>query len=87
MSFPYKRVLLIGATAGIGKAMTDRLIQAGSKVIAVGRRQERLDEIVRQHGHDKASAVTFDLSQTEKIPQFVAEYVQEQCAKIEMWSR
>ncbi|KAF2678513.1 NAD(P)-binding protein [Lentithecium fluviatile CBS 122367] len=43
MSFPYKHVLLIGATAGIGKAMADHFISQGIKVTAVGRRKERLD--------------------------------------------
>ncbi|KAB8217453.1 hypothetical protein BDV33DRAFT_193535 [Aspergillus novoparasiticus] len=70
MSFPYKHFLLIGATSGIGKAMADRLIESGAKVTAVGRRQDRLDEFVRQHGEDKASAVNFDISKTEQAPQF-----------------
>ncbi|KAE8361609.1 hypothetical protein BDV27DRAFT_147680 [Aspergillus caelatus] len=70
MSFPYKHFLLIGATSGIGKAMADRLIESGAKVTAVGRRQDRLDEFVRQHGEDKASAINFDISKTGQAPQF-----------------
>lgn len=75
MSFPYKRVLLVGATSGIGQAMADRLVNEGSKVIAVGRRQDRLDEFVRKHGSDKASAAAFDIAKSQKAPQFVTEYV------------
>ncbi|KAL2008470.1 hypothetical protein VTN00DRAFT_6664 [Thermoascus crustaceus] len=48
---------MVGATAGIGRAMADRLVEAGAKVTAVGRRKERLDEFVRKHGESKASAV------------------------------
>lgn len=70
MSFPYKHVLLIGATAGIGRAMADRFIKTGVKVTAVGRRQERLDEFVRTHGEAKASAVAFDISDISKTPAF-----------------
>lgn len=70
MSFPYKHVLLIGATAGIGRAMADRLVETGVKVTAVGRRQERLDEFMRKHGEDKASAVAFDVSDISKTPAF-----------------
>ncbi|KAE8383007.1 CobW/HypB/UreG, nucleotide-binding domain-containing protein [Aspergillus bertholletiae] len=70
MSFPYKHFLLIGATSGIGRAMADRLIESGAKVTAVGRRQDRLDEFVRQHGEDKASAIAFDISKTDQAPQF-----------------
>ncbi|KAH7128255.1 hypothetical protein B0J11DRAFT_431887 [Dendryphion nanum] len=44
MTFPYKHILLIGATSGIGKAMADRFISENIQVTAVGRRQERLDE-------------------------------------------
>ena len=43
MPFPYKHVLMVGATAGIGAAMADRLISEGAKVIAVGKRLSRVD--------------------------------------------
>jgi NAD(P)-dependent dehydrogenase (short-subunit alcohol dehydrogenase family) len=36
MPFPYKHVLVVGATAGIGRAMADRLVEEGSKVTVVG---------------------------------------------------
>jgi NADP-dependent 3-hydroxy acid dehydrogenase YdfG len=74
MAFPYGRVLMIGATSGIGRAMADRLVEAGAKVTAVGRRQDRLDEFVSKHGPEKAKAMSFDISNKEKIPQFAAEY-------------
>lgn len=73
MAFPYKHVLLIGATSGIGEAMANRLVLAGSKVTAVGRRKDRLDKFVNKHGSDKADSVAFDISQNEEIPQFAAE--------------
>lgn len=57
MTFPYKHILLIGATSGIGKAMADRFISENIQVTAVGRRQERLDEFVSTHGSNKASAL------------------------------
>ena len=72
MSFKYKRTLVIGATSGIGEALASRLVREGSKVIVVGRRQERLDSFVKSHGADKASAVSFDVTQMEKIPEFAA---------------
>lgn len=75
MSFPYKHVLLIGATAGIGRAMANRFAETDVKVTAVGRRQERLDEFVRKHGSDKASSVAFDISKIDEIPAFVERYV------------
>ena len=72
MPFQYKTVLLVGATAGIGAAMADRLVEEGSKVIAVGRRQDRLDAFVNKHGKDKASSAVFDISDRSSIDKFVS---------------
>lgn len=73
MPFPYKHVLLIGATSGIGKAMADKLILEGVKVTVVGRRGNRLDEFVKKHGPGKASSAKFDIGKIEEIPRFAAE--------------
>lgn len=73
MVFPYKHVLLIGATAGIGKGMADRLIEDGVKVTAVGRRKDRLDAFVGKHGESKAKAAVFDITNMDQVPQFAAE--------------
>ena len=75
MPYQYKNTLVIGATSGIGAAMADRLIQEGSKVIAVGRRQDRLDDFVRKHGSDKASAVKFDITNRQNMDEFVKELI------------
>ena len=75
MSFPYKHVLLVGATAGIGRALADRFVETGIKVTAVGRRQERLDEFVSKHGEDKANSAVFDIGDIAKIPEFAKRYV------------
>ncbi|KAJ5196586.1 Glucose/ribitol dehydrogenase [Penicillium cf. viridicatum] len=63
MAFPCKHVLLVGATSGIGRAMANRLIQAGIKVTVVGRRKQRLEEFVEKHGEEKASAMNYDGTQ------------------------
>jgi len=71
MPIQYKRVLVIGATSGIGEALATRFLQEGSSVIVVGRRKEKLEEFVHKHGKDKATAVPFDITEMEKIPNFV----------------
>ena len=71
MPFPYKKVLVIGATSGIGEALASRLVHEGSYVMVSGRRKENLEAFVHQHGKDKSSAVPFDITETEKIPNFV----------------
>lgn len=75
MPFQYKRILVIGATSGIGEALADRFVQEGSYVIAVGRRKEKLEEFVHRHGKGIASAVPFDITEIEKIPHFVTKCV------------
>lgn len=74
MPFPYKRVLVIGATSGIGEALAAKLVAEGTSVIVVGRRKDKLEEFVHKHGKDKATAVPFDITQMDKIPQFVTKY-------------
>jgi len=76
MTFQYKRVLLVGATSGIGAAMADKFIQEGAKVIAVGRRQERLDAFVAKHGAERASAIKFDTTDRAGLDGFVNGVVQ-----------
>ncbi len=71
MSFQYKCVLLVGATSGIGAAMADKLVHEGTKVIAVGRRQDRLDAFVKKHGPELASAARFDITDTAGLDAFV----------------
>lgn len=75
MAFPYKTVLIVGCTAGIGVALAEQMIANGSFVIAVGRRKERLDAFVSKHGSDKAGAVQFDITNLGGIKQWVDRYV------------
>jgi NADP-dependent 3-hydroxy acid dehydrogenase YdfG len=71
MPFPYKTVLIIGATSGIGLAIAEKFIANGSHVIALGRRQENLDSFVKRHGSDKVSTVQFDITDLAGIPTVV----------------
>ncbi|KAK9777098.1 putative Oxidoreductase DltE [Seiridium cardinale] len=72
-----KTVLIVGATSGIGAGLADKFISEGSKVIAVGRRQDRLDAFVAKHGSSKAAAVKFDVTDSNGIDAFVKQVVTE----------
>lgn len=74
MPFPYKTVLLVGATSGIGAGLAEKLVGEGAKVIAVGRRQEKLDEFVQKHGGEKASAIKYDVTDRAGLDAFVQRY-------------
>nr|XP_036589881.1 short-chain dehydrogenase reductase family [Colletotrichum truncatum]KAF6801886.1 short-chain dehydrogenase reductase family [Colletotrichum truncatum] len=75
MSFPYKHVLLVGATSGIGAAMADKLVDEGVNVIAVGRRQERLDTFVDKHGPSRAASIRFDITDRAGLNDFFNEVI------------
>lgn len=68
MPFPHKTVLITGATAGIGRALAERMVQNGITVIAVGRRKDRLDDLVEKYGADKLVAEEFDVTDLDAIP-------------------
>jgi NADP-dependent 3-hydroxy acid dehydrogenase YdfG len=71
MPFPYKCVVLVGATSGIGVAMAEKLVSEGTRVIVVGRRKDRLESFVQKHGKDKAGAIAFDIGDTQGLSKFV----------------
>ncbi|MCX2561677.1 SDR family NAD(P)-dependent oxidoreductase [Acetobacter farinalis] len=50
MTYALKTVLVTGATAGFGHAIALRLVKDGYRVIATGRRQERLDALAQEAG-------------------------------------
>jgi NAD(P)-dependent dehydrogenase (short-subunit alcohol dehydrogenase family) len=51
-----RRALVVGASAGIGRAAALRCAARGADVVFSGRRQERLDEAVATAGHGHAVA-------------------------------
>jgi serine 3-dehydrogenase len=55
-----KTVLITGATSGIGEAAARAFAAAGWRVIATGRRAERLDALVASLGPDRVHPAAFD---------------------------
>jgi 3-oxoacyl-[acyl-carrier protein] reductase len=70
MDFTGKKVLLTGATGGIGQAILKSFIEAGATVVASGTRQEALEEICANLG-DKAIPITCNLRDQESIKSLV----------------
>jgi serine 3-dehydrogenase len=56
-----KTAWITGATAGFGAATVERFVAGGWRVIASGRRAERLQKLVDAHGADKVHATAFDI--------------------------
>ncbi|MDO1529598.1 SDR family NAD(P)-dependent oxidoreductase [Fulvimonas sp. R45] len=56
-----KTAWITGATAGFGAATVERFVAGGWRVIASGRRAERLQKLVDAHGADKVHTNAFDI--------------------------
>jgi len=52
---------ITGATSGFGAATVERFVAGGWRVVASGRRAERLQQLVDRHGADKVHAIAFDI--------------------------
>lgn len=64
--FQDANAIVTGATGGIGLAIVERLIQRGTRVIAVGRRQQRLQSMATRMG-ESLIPVAVDLSDPNSI--------------------
>ena len=62
-----KTALITGATAGFGSAAVRRFASAGWRVIATGRRVDRLKKLVEEFGTDKVFTLAFDMRKPEAI--------------------
>ncbi|MER5769171.1 SDR family oxidoreductase [Streptomyces sp. NPDC001985] len=69
MNLTGRTVLVTGATRGVGRALTRRLIALGARVVAVGRDPDGLADLVAEHG-DRVSAEPLDLTDPEAVDAF-----------------
>lgn len=56
-----KTILITGATSGFGRAAAHRFVDAGWRVIATGRRAERLDALAAELGRERMHTAAFDI--------------------------
>ncbi len=55
-------VWVTGASAGIGRALVEPLLESGARVVATARREAPLRELAKEHGEDKVASVAGDLT-------------------------
>ncbi|GHA18045.1 NAD(P)-dependent oxidoreductase [Devosia pacifica] len=65
-------VFITGATSGFGAATARRYVEAGARVIATGRRAERLDELKAELG-ERCHVGVLDVRDFKAIEKFVAD--------------
>lgn len=61
-------ILITGATSGFGAATAQRFARAGWRVIATGRRAERLQPLRDEFDADRLHAAAFDLRDPDALP-------------------
>lgn len=69
--WPAQRVLITGASGGIGQALVDELAAAGAQLLITGRRVDALEATATRHP-DRITALPADLTRTEERQQLVA---------------
>jgi NAD(P)-dependent dehydrogenase (short-subunit alcohol dehydrogenase family) len=69
------RVLVVGASSGIGREVAVQLGGGGARVVLAARRADRLDEAVAEVGHD-ASSVVCDVRDPSQCDAVVASAVE-----------
>jgi len=62
-----KTALITGTTSGFGAAAARRFAKAGWKVVATGRRADRLEALKKEIGADKVHVTAFDMRKPEAI--------------------
>lgn len=60
-------VLVTGATSGFGASIARRFAQAGRRVIAAGRREDRLQQLQRELGSAAVHTIELDVRDREKV--------------------
>lgn len=74
-SLESKTVLVTGASSGIGRQCAVDCSKMGARVVLLGRNRERLEDTLTQMEGEGHLLITFDLTESEKIKEMVADVV------------
>ena len=64
-----KKIIITGASGGIGNSIVKRLNDCGAQILATGTKTEKLEEIKSKFKNIKI--LKFDISQSDKIEEFI----------------
>ena len=60
-----KKIIVTGASGGIGNSIVQKLSDSGAKILATGTKIEKLEELKSKYKN--VSILKFDISQNDKI--------------------
>ena len=69
MNFKNKKILVTGATGGIGDSIVKKFISLDASVLGTGTNNEKLEALKKNY--PKIETVKFDISEHEKIDEFI----------------
>ena len=69
MNLKDKKIIVTGASGGIGKSIVEKLNNSGAKILATGTKIEKLKELKSKY--ENISILKFDISQNDKIEEFI----------------
>ncbi len=69
IDFKDKKILITGATGGIGHALVKKFISLNAKVLATGTKNEKLDALKKEFPN--INILKFDISDHSKIDEFI----------------
>ena len=69
INFKDKKILITGATGGIGKALVKKFLSLEGNVLATGTKIEKLDALKKEF--PKINVLKFDISEHSKIEEFI----------------
>lgn len=69
--FEGKKVIVTGASSGIGEATAKEFIEQGAKVILVARSEKKMRDSFKNFNNDSYSIYPFDLSRLDDLESFV----------------
>ena len=64
-----KNIIVTGASGGIGNSIVEKLNDHGANILASGTKIEKLEEL--KNKFNKIKILKFDISQSEKIEEFI----------------
>ena len=69
INFNNKKILITGATGGIGKALVKKFLSLDGNVLATGTKIEKLEDLKKEF--PKVNTLKFDISDHSKIEEFI----------------